>query len=71
MGYFNVLNESIQTGPCLCVGSEGAKNLKNRFEQMAKQGEEEARKQAERVKLSRKASEDREKNEEQQRNQVT
>lgn len=53
------------------AGSTGAKNLKARFENIAKTQEEDVKKQAERVKLSRKASEDREKTEQQQAHNVS
>jgi hypothetical protein len=52
------------------LGSEGAKNLKARFENLAANQESEARKQAEATKLRRKASEDREHKEQQAREQV-
>ena len=45
------------------VGSEGAKNLRARFENMAQKSEEEARQQAQQEKMRRQASESREKEE--------
>lgn len=45
------------------IGSEGAKNLRAKFETMAQKSEEEARKQCEQEKLRRQASENREKEE--------
>ena len=56
---------------CCCLGSTGAKNLKARFENIAKNQEEEAKKQADRVKLSRKASEDRERTEQKHNQEVS
>lgn len=52
------------------LGSEGAKNLKARFENMAAQQETEARKQAELVKKQRKATENQEHEEQHAREKV-
>lgn len=42
------------------IGSEGAKNLRSKFENMAKAGEEEAKKRAEEERARRRAREEKE-----------
>ena len=53
------------------TGSEGAKNLKSRFENLAKSNEEEARKRAEEEKQRREAKEQREKEEQKKQQEVS
>lgn len=55
---------------CLCAASEGAKNLKVRFESMAKDSDEENRKKAEEERARRQAKESREREEAKRRQQV-
>lgn len=52
------------------IGSEGAKNLKARFENFAAQQGDDAKKQAEFVKKSRQAAEERERKESEAREKV-
>ena len=54
----------------LLLGTEGAKNLRARFENMAQKSEDEARQQAQQEKLRRQATESREKTESEAREKV-
>lgn len=67
--FFNGVS-ALLTNTAICAGTAGAKNLKARFENMAKAEEEEARKKAEEERARRETREKKEQEEQRKKQQV-
>lgn len=71
MRHFTIKKNPAKNICLLLVGSEGAKNLKSRFENLAKSNEEDAKKRAEEERQRRQAREAREKEEQKKQQEVS